>query len=138
MTTEQHGDKGNFFEFKIPPVDCPDCKHPRQEFGNLRICSFCGNKEQGDIIVLGKKLNPRDFHDFMEAGEAIFRHMEHHNDPQKIITILTEGLYIWGFALNVLSGKTEAMMKMVQEYSIKVNVIMKHLGIKEKDFKTEP
>jgi len=131
--SEKQISKGNFFEFIPPPVECPECKHPRRIFGNNAICMFCKKEAVGDYIVLGKKLNPNDYHDFMEAGEAIFRHMAHHTDPQKLQVILSEGLYIWSYAINIVSAKASAAEQLVVEFASKLNCVMGMLGIKDSE-----
>lgn len=132
MTNEQVT-KGNFFEFIPPPIECPECKHPRRIIGNNAICMFCKNEAVGDYIVLNKKLNPQDYHDFMEAGEEIFRHLTHHTDPQKIQIILSEGLYIWSYAINIVSAKASAAENIVIEFASKLNCLMTMMGVKDSE-----
>lgn len=130
-TEESH--KGNFFEFIPPPIECPECKHPRRIFGNNAICMFCKKDETGEYFVLGKKLNPLDFHDFMEGGEAIFSHLSHHDDPKKIAIILAEGLYIWSYAINIVSAKTSVTENLTVEFAKRMNCIQAMCGIKDSE-----
>ena len=125
--------KGNFFVFTPPPVECPECKHPRRIYGNNAICMFCKNESVGEYLVCDKKLNPNDYHDFMEAGEEIFRHLSHHTDPQKIQVILSEGLYIWSYAINIVSAKASAAEMLVIEFASKLNCLIRMSGIKESE-----
>ena len=101
--------------------------------GNHAICMFCKKEEAGDYIVLDKKLDPHDYHDFMEAGEEIFRHLEHHTDPRKIQIILSEGLYIWSFAINIVSAKASAAENLVVEFANKLNCLMAMSGVKDSE-----
>lgn len=132
MSTEGTN-KGNFFEFIPPPVECPECKHPRRIFGNNAICMFCKKDQAGEYWVLGKKLDPLDYHDFMEAGEAILGHIQHHTDPKKIIIILSEGLYIWSYAFNIIAAKAAAAQNLTVEFATRMNCLQALCGIKDSD-----
>lgn len=133
MKTEKLEAKGNFFEFIPPPIECSECKHPRRIFGNNAICLFCKKEQEGEYWVLGKKLNPHDYHDFMEAGEEIFRHLNHQMDFQSAQVILSEGLYIWSYAINIISAKASAAEMLVIEFASKLNCLMAMSGIKDSE-----
>jgi len=127
--------KGNFFEIIMPPVECPECKHPTREFGPGRVCSFCGTTTHGKLIVCGKKVPMFDYHDLMDASVLILSHLEHAKNLKHVSTILSEGLFIQTLAVNCVFSKAQVAIDITEKFAKRTNAICKVLGIKEEDFK---
>ena len=127
--------KGSFFEIKMPPVECPQCKHSTREFGPSRVCSFCGKTTVGQLIVCGNKVPMFEYHDLMDASCEILGHLPHAKNLKQLGIILCEALFIQSLAINTIYSKAEVATKITEKFASRTNAICKSLGIKEEDFK---